>query len=121
MQTVETLQNTLTMFRYSDIIYMVIEMNINQIIEQKGITKYRLAKESGVPNATLSELCAGKTKIEKCSAETLYRLAKVLKVPMEMLIEDSIKQKDTQTARENRMNMAYPDICSMIWICLRKD
>ncbi len=88
--------------------YMVIEMDINQMIEQKGMTKYRLAKESGVPNATLSELCAGKTKIEKCSAETLYRIAKVLDVPMEMLVEDSIKQKDTQAAREKSYEYGLP-------------
>ena len=84
-------------------------MNINQIIKQNGITKYRLAKESGVPNATLSELCAGKTKIEKCSAETLYKLAKVLNVPMEMLIEDSIKQKDIQAARERSFEYGLPE------------
>ena len=83
-------------------------MNINQIINQKGITKYRLAKESGVPNATLSELCARKTKIEKCSAETLYRLAKVLEVPMEELVEDSIKQKDIQAVRERSFEYGLP-------------
>ena len=39
-------------------------------------------------NATLSELCSGKTSIEKCSGETLYKIAKVLNVSMESLLSD---------------------------------
>ena len=65
-------------------------MNINQILAQKGITKYRLAKQSGVPHATLNDICSGKTNICKCSAETLYRIARVLDVSMETLIKDEI-------------------------------
>ena len=66
------------------------KMNINQILAQKGITKYRLAKQSGVPHATLNDICSGKTNICKCSAETLYRIARVLDVSMETLIKDEI-------------------------------
>lgn len=66
---------------------MVIEMTINEILAQKGMTKYRLAKISGIAHATLSELCSGKTNIEKCSAETLYKISKALDVSMENLIE----------------------------------
>ena len=61
-------------------------MTLNEMLEQKNITKYRLWKESGVPQATISDICTGKTRIEKCSAETIYRIAKVLDVPMESLI-----------------------------------
>lgn len=63
-------------------------MDINDILNSKGMTKYRLAKLSGVPHATLSELCNGKTNIEKCSAETLYKIAKTLDVSMESLLEE---------------------------------
>ena len=63
-------------------------MSINEILSNIGMTKYRLAKLSGIPHATLSELCSGKTNIEKCSAETLYKIAKVLNVSMESLLED---------------------------------
>lgn len=69
---------------------MVIKMSINEILLKSGMTKYRLSKISGVPNATISELCSGKTHINKCSAETIYKLAKALKVSMESLIEDAI-------------------------------
>ena len=69
-------------------------MNLNQMLEQKNITKYRLWKESGVPQATISDICTGKTRIEKCSAETIYRIAKVLDVSMESLIAPAVRSLD---------------------------
>jgi plasmid maintenance system antidote protein VapI len=71
----------------------VIILDINKIIEQKKITKYRLAKESGVPHATLNDICSGKTNIGKCSAETLYKIAKVLDVSMESLLSDNLYER----------------------------
>ena len=84
---------TLTLGRYADIMIMVIVMSINEILIQTGMTKYRLQKLSGVPHATLNDLCSGKTRIEKCSGETLYRLAKVLGVSMETLLEGTMEEK----------------------------
>ena len=46
---------------------------------------YELAVEAGIPHATLNDICNGKTKLEKCSAETVYKIAKALNVTMEML------------------------------------
>lgn len=83
---------TLTLFRHTDIIEMVINMNINDILKETGITKYRLSKLSGVPHATLNDLCSGKSRIEKCSAETLYKIAKALDVSMKVLIEDEFNK-----------------------------
>lgn len=60
---------------------------INKLIESKKITKYRLAKESGIAYTTINDICSGKAQIEKCSAETIYRISKVLGVSMESLIE----------------------------------
>ena len=53
-------------------------MNINELIKQKNITKYKLSKISGVPFTTISEITTGKSKIKNCTAETLYKLAKAL-------------------------------------------
>lgn len=75
-------------------------MTINEILEEKGMTKYRLAKISGVPNATLSELCSGKTNIGKCTVETLYKIAKVLNVSMESLIEGNKNESKPQGYEE---------------------
>ena len=66
---------------------------INRVLEEKGITKYRLSKESGVPQTTIIDMCSGKTSIEKCSAETIYRIAKTLGVSMESLLEPTIESK----------------------------
>jgi len=47
---------------------------------------YRLAKASKVPYATCNDIINGKTKLEKCSAETVYRLAQTLNISMEELL-----------------------------------
>ena len=57
------------------------------LLNKKNITAYRLSKESGVPYATISDLCCGKTKLEKCTAETVYRLAKALDMTMEEMLK----------------------------------
>lgn len=74
-------------------------MSLNEILLQKNITKYRLWKESGVPQATISDICTGKTRIEKCSAETIYRIAKVLDVSMESLIAPAVHSLDESRNR----------------------
>lgn len=74
-------------------------MSINEVLEQKIITKYRLWKESGVPQATISDICTGKTRIEKCSAETIFRIAKVLDVSMESLIAPAVRSTEEERRR----------------------
>ena len=83
-------------------------MDINEILKEKNMTKYRLAKLSGVPNATLSELCSGKTSIEKCSGETLYRIAKVLGVSMESLVKEAVLKKEVEKNLEKTYECALP-------------
>ncbi len=75
-------------------------MIIEELIVKRKFTKYRLAVQAGIPHATLSDICSGKTRIEKCSAETVYKLAKVLNVPMELLTEDGIRQTERERAYE---------------------
>ena len=68
-------------------------MNINEILKQKNITKYKLSKISGLPFTTISEITTGKSKIKNCAAETLYKLAKALDVSMELLIADAMEYR----------------------------
>ena len=75
-------------------------MSINEILTENGMTKYRLAKLSGIPHATLNDICSGKTRIEKCSGETLYKLAKVLSVPMETLLESAMREQTAESRME---------------------
>ena len=63
------------------------------ILKEKNMTIYQCAKLSGVPYTTLSEVIRGKTRIEKCSAETVFRLSKVLNIPMEELMEDCVETR----------------------------
>ena len=62
-------------------------MFINDLLEKKGITKYALSKLSGVPQATINDICSGKTDLARCSAGTLYRISKTLNFSMEDLLE----------------------------------
>ncbi len=76
-------------------------MIIETLLKKKHITKYRLAVDAGIPHATLNDICSGKTKLEKCSAETIYKLAKALQVPTDLLIEDGIRRTQRERAYEH--------------------
>ena len=75
-------------------------MIIDDLLAKKNMTKYRLAVQAGIPHATLNDICSGKTKLEKCSAETVYKLAKVLNVSMELLTEGGILQSEREKSFE---------------------
>ena len=76
-------------------------MIIEDLLVRNGMTKYRLALEADVPHATLNDICSGKTRLEKCSAETVYKLAKALGVSMELLTESGILQAERERAFEH--------------------
>ena len=67
-------------------------MYIDELLAKNGITKYKLSKNSGIPHTTINDIFTGKTKIGNCSAETIYRLSKVLHLSMEELIEPVMKE-----------------------------
>lgn len=75
-------------------------MIIEDLLAKRDMTKYRLAVQAGIPHATLNDICSGKTKLEKCSAETVYKLAKALGVSMELLTEGGILQAERERAFE---------------------
>ncbi len=60
-------------------------MTINDIINEKGMSRYSLSKKSGIPWATLSDICSGKTSIAKCSVTTLKKLAIGLDMNLEQV------------------------------------
>ena len=80
-------------------------MIIEDLLDKRNMTKYRLAVVAGVPHATLNDICSGKTKLEKCSAETVYKIAAALGVSMEMLTESGIRE----TKRERSFECGLPD------------
>lgn len=74
---------------------------LDKILQEQGLTKYKLAKLAGVPHATLNDICNGKTRLEKCSAETIYKLARALHIPMETLVEAALEESRRQFAFEH--------------------
>lgn len=70
-------------------------MLLNEIMEQRKITKYRLSKQSGVPYTTVNDICSGKAQLEKCSAETVFRICRELNIPMEMLLSSCLEKRSS--------------------------
>lgn len=61
-------------------------MFLQTILDQRKITRYQLSKISGVPKTTLTDICSGKSSIDRCSAKTVWQLAKALECTMEDLM-----------------------------------
>ncbi|MCR5072549.1 MAG: helix-turn-helix transcriptional regulator [Clostridiales bacterium] len=68
-------------------------MNISILMKEKKMTKYRLSKNSDIPYTTIGDICNGKTDLKKCSAETIYKLAKALGISMEELLSDAMAER----------------------------
>ena len=73
-------------------------MTLQDLLNQKNITKYHLSKISGVPKTTIIDICAGKSSIEKCSAKTIQQIASALNCTMEEMMQlDAPEKLDEQT------------------------
>ncbi len=66
-------------------------MELATILKQQNLSVYQCAKVANIPYTSLHDVLAGKTRLEKCSADMVYRLSKVLKMPMEEILEQSKK------------------------------
>ena len=62
-----------------------------QQLRESG-SRYQLSKKSGVPWATLADICSGKTTLSRCSAGTLMKLSSTLDIPMEQLITLTVEK-----------------------------
>lgn len=69
-------------------------MTIQQLLKEKGLSKYSLSKLSSVPWSTLSDICSGKTDLNRCSVKTLSKLSKVLEISIEDIIKLEIGTKE---------------------------
>ncbi len=88
-------------------------MYINDLLSEKKMSKYRLSKESGIPQTTIMDICSGKARIEKCSADTIYKLAKTLNVSMENLIEAEIEKNDMSMKRPS-FELYKSSVCHLV-------
>lgn len=63
----------------------MIYKKFQKLLDDSGVSVYRVSKETGVPQSTLSEWKAGKyePKLDK-----IYELAKYFNVPIEYFLEN---------------------------------
>ena len=64
-------------------------MIINALLEKEKMSRYRLSKESGVAMTTITDICNGKADLDKCTAGTLHKIAKVLNVTVDSILENN--------------------------------
>lgn len=88
-------------------------MNINELLKEKKMSKYQLAKKSGVPQTTIIDICSNKAKIEKCSAATIYKISRVLDVSMESLVKEAIESTNTDLKRPS-FEVFKSNICHLL-------
>ena len=75
-------------------------MIIDNLLREAKMSRYKLSKESGVAQATISDICSGKASMDKCSAGTLYKIAKVLNVTVDSLLEAEEQSATKKAATE---------------------
>lgn len=61
-------------------------MTIQQILNDRSMSIYKLSKSSTIPYATCNDIVRGKAQLEKCSAETVYKIAQALNISMEDIL-----------------------------------
>ncbi|MBB6670242.1 helix-turn-helix domain-containing protein [Cohnella nanjingensis] len=64
---------------------LIIEENVNRLIDERGITPYRLSKMSGV---SLSAIYGIKDKKQGPTAETLLKIADALGVTVDEIVRE---------------------------------
>ena len=64
-------------------------MIINALLEKEKMSRYRLSKESGVAMTTITDICSGKADLDKCTAGTLHKIARVLNVTVDSILENN--------------------------------
>ena len=67
-------------------------MIVNYLLQKENMSRYRLSKESGVPMTTINDICSGKANLDKCAAGTLYKIAKVLGVTVDSILDEAHKE-----------------------------
>lgn len=98
---------------------------LKDILNQKSISLYKAAKETGIAYSTLSDVVLEKTAIDSVAAGTVYRLAKYLDVSMESLMETKEKSPSLFVFNEgewlqlNMENYAPSTVVLRIWLALR--
>lgn len=87
---------------------------LRQVMEDRGMTRYRLSKVSGIPWATLSDICTGRTELERCSAGTVLKLARALGLTVEETLDLETGEVTRGTDRSHMEADLPPDLAKAI-------
>lgn len=95
-------------------------MDLQTLLEQKNISRYRLSQMSGVPKTTVLDICSGKSSIENCNAKTILQLSKALGCSMEeVMMLDNPNDYDSVTGRPNNKSYFECGLPEYLQISLR--
>ena len=70
-------------------------MTIQKMLKEKNMSVYKLSKASAVPYTTCNDIVNGKARLEKCSAETVYKIAQALNISMDSILADCFVKRSS--------------------------
>ena len=80
---------------------------LQDVMSERNISRYHLSKISGIPWATLSDICSGKTALERCSAGTVLKLSRALGMTMEETMDlETDRSRVHHTRRPQRQGLS---------------
>lgn len=88
-------------------------MELNALLKQKNMSVYQCSRESKVPYTTLLDLVKGKTRIEKCAAETVYKIAKALGIAMEELLQEHM-EGGAAVSHRSKFETFKSNVCHLV-------
>ena len=77
---------------------------INELLKEKNMSSYRLAKDIGVSQSTISRIINEETDVSKMSAGTLYRISQQLNVPVEYILSGGMLKYDN---KDDKLRVRY--------------
>ncbi len=89
-------------------------MIIDKLLQDAKMSRYKLSKASGVPQATISDICSRKTSLEKCSAGTLHKIAKTLHVTVDALLEAEEQELKPNTEYHSSFETFKSNVCHRV-------
>ena len=69
-------------------------MDLQRLLDERKMTKYKLSQISGVPKTTILDICSGRSSLENCNAKTVYQIAVALGCSVESLLGDPSAETD---------------------------
>lgn len=80
---------------------------LKRLIKEKGISVYRLCKDTNLPYTTVNEIVLGKKNIEDCSVTTISVIASYFRVPIEYLFNNKIKKINNNYLNSKRKKYKF--------------